>query len=185
MATARRRLSITFETAGCRRCGGSGRYSYNHLDGDRCFGCGGSGKRLTARADRARKLLETWRTRHVTVAASTLQAGDRVFVSDWGRWRWLTVAGVVVDLTPGYRGGCRIGVEGTESYTTYSFLGSTTLAYEESSGRVQYPAHQGIQRAATPEQAREYRRYAASLPGVTVLDPGAEPALSDDEVRTR
>lgn len=28
----------------CGRCGGSGRYSYNQMDGDRCFGCSGSGK---------------------------------------------------------------------------------------------------------------------------------------------
>ena len=26
----------------CGRCGGSGRYSYNQMDGDRCFGCSGS-----------------------------------------------------------------------------------------------------------------------------------------------
>ena len=27
----------------CSRCGGSGHYSYNSLDGTRCYGCGGSG----------------------------------------------------------------------------------------------------------------------------------------------
>jgi len=27
----------------CRRCDGSGRYSWNPRDGDRCYGCGGSG----------------------------------------------------------------------------------------------------------------------------------------------
>ena len=27
----------------CPRCGGSGHYSYNQLDGTRCYGCGGSG----------------------------------------------------------------------------------------------------------------------------------------------
>ena len=27
----------------CPRCGGSGHYSYNSLDGTRCYGCGGSG----------------------------------------------------------------------------------------------------------------------------------------------
>jgi hypothetical protein len=32
----------------CGRCGGSGRYSYNQMDGDRCYGCGGSGKKLPA-----------------------------------------------------------------------------------------------------------------------------------------
>lgn len=28
----------------CRRCGGTGRYAYNLRDGDRCYGCSGSGK---------------------------------------------------------------------------------------------------------------------------------------------
>lgn len=30
----------------CSRCGGSGRYSFNPMDGDRCFRCGGKGKSL-------------------------------------------------------------------------------------------------------------------------------------------
>ena len=30
----------------CSRCGGSGNYSYNPMDGTRCFGCGGSGKQV-------------------------------------------------------------------------------------------------------------------------------------------
>lgn len=30
----------------CSRCGGSGRYSWNQTDGDRCFGCHGKGKKL-------------------------------------------------------------------------------------------------------------------------------------------
>ena len=28
----------------CGRCGGSGRFSFNQIDGDRCYGCGGGGK---------------------------------------------------------------------------------------------------------------------------------------------
>lgn len=32
----------------CSRCGGSGSYSYNQMDGDRCFGCSGSGKQMMA-----------------------------------------------------------------------------------------------------------------------------------------
>ena len=27
----------------CPRCGGSGHYSYNQIDGTRCYGCNGSG----------------------------------------------------------------------------------------------------------------------------------------------
>lgn len=29
----------------CSRCGGSGHYSFNQIDGSRCFGCSGAGKR--------------------------------------------------------------------------------------------------------------------------------------------
>lgn len=40
------RLVALGYTESCGRCGGSGRYSWNQIDGDRCFGCGGVGKRL-------------------------------------------------------------------------------------------------------------------------------------------
>lgn len=36
------RLYVKIKGA-CPRCGGSGHYSYNPLDGTRCYGCGGSG----------------------------------------------------------------------------------------------------------------------------------------------
>lgn len=34
----------------CGRCGGTGNYSYNQMDGTRCYGCGGSGKKLPTTA---------------------------------------------------------------------------------------------------------------------------------------
>lgn len=34
---------VTLEKAPCGRCGGSGRYSFNHRDGTRCYGCNGAG----------------------------------------------------------------------------------------------------------------------------------------------
>ncbi len=39
------------ETTTCSRCGGSGRYSYNMRDGDRCYGCSGKGVNYTKRAN--------------------------------------------------------------------------------------------------------------------------------------
>lgn len=44
----------------CPRCGGSGRYSWNSMDGDKCYGCMGSGRKtITVRwytdAERARQ----------------------------------------------------------------------------------------------------------------------------------
>ena len=52
-------MSITpnqtiFESATCGRCGGSGNYSFNLVNGTRCFGCGGAGVKLTKRGAAAK-----------------------------------------------------------------------------------------------------------------------------------
>lgn len=39
-----RKLTEIFPTKPCTRCGGGGRYSYNQRDGDRCWGCSGTGQ---------------------------------------------------------------------------------------------------------------------------------------------
>lgn len=39
--SAQSRLSALGYTTECGRCGGSGRFSYNQVDGDRCYGCNG------------------------------------------------------------------------------------------------------------------------------------------------
>ncbi|WP_029518030.1 hypothetical protein [Paenibacillus polymyxa] len=38
-----KRLLATGAAPACKRCGGSGRYSYNLKDGSTCYGCGGAG----------------------------------------------------------------------------------------------------------------------------------------------
>lgn len=43
-----------FEAKFCGRCGGSGKFSFNLMDGDRCFGCRGTGVQLTARGKAAK-----------------------------------------------------------------------------------------------------------------------------------
>lgn len=52
----------------CGRCGGSGRYSFNQVDGDRCYGCNGVGERA---AKLTKQVLEAAR---VKVAAGELEA---------------------------------------------------------------------------------------------------------------
>lgn len=41
--------STIIEMETCGRCGGSGSYSYNQIDGSRCYGCNGRGERMTKR----------------------------------------------------------------------------------------------------------------------------------------
>lgn len=38
---------LTFERQTCARCGGSGRYSWNAMHGDTCYGCSGKGYYLS------------------------------------------------------------------------------------------------------------------------------------------
>lgn len=46
---------LIFENETCGRCGGSGSYSYNQMDGSMCYGCSGRGVRLTKRGDAAQE----------------------------------------------------------------------------------------------------------------------------------
>lgn len=55
-------MATAFETEVCGRCGGSGQYSYCQMYGTTCFGCAGSGKRLTKRGAAARAYFLSLRT---------------------------------------------------------------------------------------------------------------------------
>jgi hypothetical protein len=163
------RSKITYDTQTCGRCLGTGHYSYNRMDGTRCYGCSGSGRRLTKPAARSRELLKQWTAEHLTVPASTLQPGDRIYVNTIERgWKWLTVESIEVDLQPRYRGGGSQGVEGSESYIAYSILGNTTIRTVKGRTGFAGAAHRPVQRTATPEQSAAYYAYAATLPGITV-----------------
>lgn len=63
-----------FEHATCGRCCGTGNYSYNSVHGTRCYGCGGSGYKLTKRGAAAQKFLDDLRMR----PAGSVKVGDAV-----------------------------------------------------------------------------------------------------------
>ena len=70
-----RKPKTAFETEPCSRCGGSGNYSYNAMDGTRCYGCGGCGYKLSKRGSVAKKaFLES-----MTKPASEVKVGDQIF----------------------------------------------------------------------------------------------------------
>lgn len=61
----------------CPRCGGSGHYSYNQMDGTRCYGCGGSGiKTMTVRwyTDKERAAQDRAAERRAEKAAAAKEA---------------------------------------------------------------------------------------------------------------
>lgn len=53
MATSTDVKRISYDSETCTRCGGSGHYSYNRVDGTTCFKCKGSGAQLTPRGKAA------------------------------------------------------------------------------------------------------------------------------------
>lgn len=74
------------ETKTCPRCGGSGRYSFNLLDGDLCYGCGGKGWKYTPKGWAGKLLYDAL----LTKPTWELQPGDLVWYSwitahGWGR----------------------------------------------------------------------------------------------------
>lgn len=71
-----------FEIDTCSRCGGSGRHSFNQIDGDRCYGCGGSGVKATKRGRAAREYYENSMRR----LASEVKAGEWIVDSISGNW---------------------------------------------------------------------------------------------------
>lgn len=90
----------------CARCGGSGHYAFNYMDGTRCYGCSGSGRgprvpvvqyarriksRKAARARKARKVeaenqaradrADAWRAAHPDVHAALVPGVHRILDS--------------------------------------------------------------------------------------------------------
>lgn len=71
-------MALTFQTTECSRCGGSGRYSYNSVHGDMCYGCNGAGKVYTKAAKAAR---EIWTAiARPTIPVEDVQPGMKLYV---------------------------------------------------------------------------------------------------------
>jgi hypothetical protein len=64
----------TFETKVCGRCGGSGKYSFNLMHGDMCYGCKGAGTVYTKRGLAAKQFFED----SLSVLAEDIKVGDGI-----------------------------------------------------------------------------------------------------------
>jgi hypothetical protein len=78
--TQKMKATDLFETATCGRCAGSGHYSFNLMHGTVCFGCGGSGIKLTKRGAAAKTAwIAAYRK---TIRVSEIVAGNKVMIAD-------------------------------------------------------------------------------------------------------
>lgn len=89
-----------FETELCGRCYGSGHYSFNLMDGSKCYGCNGAGWKLTKAGAAARAAYRAAYTK--TKPASEIVAGDKIIDTKTGRRQVYTVTESGPDtLNPG------------------------------------------------------------------------------------
>lgn len=88
-----------FESETCGRCGGSGSYSYNQIDGSRCYGCNGNRVRLTKRGAAA----QAWLRKQQTVGLADLKVGDLTWQENFfGGYRaWFRVDAIDGDKVSG------------------------------------------------------------------------------------
>jgi hypothetical protein len=67
-------IKLPFETVTCSRCGGSGKFSFNLMHGDMCYGCSGSGVKYTKRGLAAKQFF----TESLSKPCEQVVAGDKV-----------------------------------------------------------------------------------------------------------
>ena len=87
MAQAHTDLATGFESQICSRCGGCGRYSFNQMDGDMCYGCRGCGLVYTRRGQVARQYFQD----SILTAAGGVRVG---WIARGNNGKWFPVVSV-------------------------------------------------------------------------------------------
>ena len=140
-----------FEHVTCSRCAGSGSYSWNAMNGSRCFGCGGSGFTLTKRGRAAQAFLNKMRK----IPAESFAVGD-----------WILSEGV-----PGYTASIwmkvteiTLGTAGDFGYLSFKDIPAVKiLAVDKEGGTGSFIGYSGsteYRKWFNAEQKAEQRRLA-------------------------
>src|SRR2546430_1494682 len=79
------KMITAINTKVCTRCHGSGSYSFNLKDGTVCYGCGGTGKMLTAPKGQ-KKLKPTCTSIYKAVVGDILEVGCILYRVEDIRW---------------------------------------------------------------------------------------------------
>jgi hypothetical protein len=82
-------MTKVFENQVCGRCGGTGHYSYNQVDGSTCFKCRGSKTRLTPRGLASQNYYNDL----ITIPIGDVKIGDKIIPMTFER------AGVVTEVS--------------------------------------------------------------------------------------
>lgn len=72
-------MKIRFETRVCSRCDGTGRHQHNQIDGDVCYGCGGTTRQLTKDGKAAREAYDALIDQRCNRPVRDVKAGDMIW----------------------------------------------------------------------------------------------------------
>lgn len=140
-----------FEHVTCSRCAGSGSYSWNAMNGSRCFGCGGSGFTLTKRGRVAQAFLNKMRK----IPAEAFAVGDWILsegVPGFSASVWLRVTEVTH------------GKAGDFGYITFTDIPAVKIvAVDKEGGTGSFVGYSGsteYRKGFTNEEKAEQRRLA-------------------------
>jgi hypothetical protein len=139
---------VSYDREDCSRCGGSGQYSFNQIDGTMCYGCRGKGKKLTRKANASWKKIEEFKESLLHSLIEEIKVGDRV--TTHGRRNWKVEESGPDKLNPGIWTISRTLDDGTK----FSY-----------GGRV---GETKIQRTPTPDEHQQIVEFARDLPGITI-----------------
>lgn len=87
MAQPQTDLATGFESQICSRCGGCGRYSFNQMERDMCYGCRGCGLVFTKRGSVARQYFQD----SILTAAGDVKVG---WIARGNNGKWFPVVSV-------------------------------------------------------------------------------------------
>jgi len=149
----REEMRVDFDTKTCSRCGGSGHYSFNTLDGTVCYGCNGSGKQLTPAGKRARAAYET----AMTIPARDVKAGMVIMSDELSGKRKRRTVEAVGPSTTVYAS----NNDGPLEYIELRLAGSIRISHNV------FP-HTPIRLAVSPETYDKVRTATDGIKGVTV-----------------
>lgn len=151
---------IKYDRVECSRCGGTGHYSYNPMDGTICFKCRGGKKVLSRPAAKSLKLVEEFKVGLLSTPASAIEVGDafKMFNSNRRYRKCIEIRPVETNGSKSLRDGEMIPL-----LALVVMDGDTQLA-------MNLAPEDPVLKFPDPDQFTEMMEFARDLPGVTVID---------------
>ncbi len=151
---------IKYDRIDCSRCGGTGHYSYNAMDGTICFKCRGAKKTLSHPAAKSLKLVEGFKVGLLSTSASEIEVGD-AFKSINSNRRYAKV----IEVRP-------VETNGSKSLRDGEMIPLLALVVMEGETQLamNFAPEDPVLRFPDHDEFTEMMEFARDLPGVTVID---------------